>query len=170
RSEALPPQPIGAAPLANCMASALPRMDSCPSNQPAAVASELRDVPLLRGELVVRLDGALAHPLAGGLQFDAGTLGECFHADRGEQVVGGAELRARIGTPALAAQPLAVEQVRAGEFRTQPRTTQPLDRFAIQALGGLALAQQRARASLDPQAPAGVAGVRCFGESLKRIG
>jgi hypothetical protein len=98
-------------------------MDSCPSNQPAAVASELRDVPLLRGELVVRLDGALAHPLASGLQFDAGTLGECFHADRGEQVVGGAELRARIGTPALAAQPLAVEQMRAGEFRTQPRTT-----------------------------------------------
>jgi hypothetical protein len=90
-------------------------MDSCPSNQPAAVASELRDVPLLRGELVVRLDGALAHPLASGLQFDAGTLGECFHA--------GAELRARIGTPALAAQPLAVEQMRAGEFRTQPRTT-----------------------------------------------
>jgi hypothetical protein len=80
-------------------------------------------VPLLRGELVVRLDGALAHPLASGLQLDAGTLGECFHADRGEQVVGGAELRARIGTPALAAQPLAVEQMRAGEFRTQPRTT-----------------------------------------------
>ena len=83
----------------------------------------------------------------------AGALGERLHADRGEQVVGGAQLRARVDAAILAAQPLAVEQVRAGELGTQPRAAEPLDRLAIEPLGGLALAQQRARARRDARAP-----------------
>ena len=45
-----------------------------------------------------------------------GALGERLHADRREQVVGGAELRARVDAAVRAAQPFAVEQVRAGEL------------------------------------------------------
>ena len=73
-------------------------------------------------------------------------------------LVGGAQLLARVDAAALAAQPLAVEQVGAGELGAQPRAAQALDRLAIQALGGLAFAQQRARAGRDPQRPVGVGG------------
>ena len=99
----------------------------------------------------------LAHLLARRQQLAPGALGERLHADRGELVVGGAELRARVDPPVLAAQPLAVEQVRAGELRAQPRAAQPLDRLAVQALGALALAQQRARAGPDAERPVGAA-------------
>src|SRR5438094_7688353 len=50
--------------------------------------------------------------------------------------VGGAQLLTRIDAPALAAQPLAIEQMRAGEFGTEPGTAQPIDRFAIEVVGG----------------------------------
>ena len=63
---------------------------------------------------------ALAHRLAGGDQLPARALGERRHADRGEHVVGGTQLLARMDAPAFAAQPLPVEQVRAGQLRTQP--------------------------------------------------
>jgi len=72
--------------------------------------------------------------------------------------VGGPQLLACIGTSVLKAQPLAVEQVRAGQFGPQRRTSEPVDRLAVEALGGLALAQQRARARLDSQPEPGLAG------------
>ena len=67
---------------------------------------------------------------------------------------------ARVDAAVLAAQPLAVEQVRAGELGTQPGPAEPLDRLAVQALGGLAVAQQRPRARLDPERPVGAARLR----------
>ena len=74
-----------------------------------SVASELGDLPLVRRELIACLDLALAHLLAGGEQLAAGALRERLHADRDEHLVGGSQLLARILTPALAPQPLAVE-------------------------------------------------------------
>ncbi len=53
--------------------------------------------------------------LAGGQQLARGAVGEGLGAHRGEQLVRGAELLPRVDPPALAAQPLAVEQVGAGE-------------------------------------------------------
>src|SRR3954470_9835271 len=108
------------------------------------VAREAGDLLLLRRELVARLDRALARPRARRHELAAGALGERLRADRVEHLVGGAQLRARIRTPALPAQPLAVEEVRAGELGPQPRTTQSIDRFGVGVFGGLAFADQRA--------------------------
>ena len=74
----------------------------------------------------------LAHFLAGRRQLDAGPLGERLHPDRRELVVGRAELCARVDATALAAQPLAVEQVRAGEFGAEPGAPETLDRLAVE--------------------------------------
>ena len=64
-------------------------------------------------------------------------------------VVRGAQLRARVDAAILAAQPLAVEQVGAGELGTQPGAAQPLDRLAVEALGGSpSLSRARERASM----------------------
>ena len=85
--------------------------------------------------------GARADGLAGGQQLAAGPFGERLHADRGEHVVRGAQLRPGFGPSALAAQPLAVEQVRAGEFGPEAGAAQPVDRLAIPAVGVLAVAE-----------------------------
>ena len=73
------------------------------------------DLRLLGGEVVARLGGAPAHRLAGRGQLAAGALGERLRADAAEHLVRAAELLARVDAPVLAAQPLAVEQVRARE-------------------------------------------------------
>jgi hypothetical protein len=91
----------------------------------------------------------LRTPLARGLELAAGALGERLHADRGELVVGGTELGTRVDTAMLAAQPLPVEQMRAGELRPQRRAAQAVERLAMEPVGGAALAQQRAGARLD---------------------
>jgi hypothetical protein len=56
--------------------------------------------------------------------------------------VDSAELVARVDAPLLAAQPLAVEQVRAGELCAQG-SAKVLDRVAEPAHGGVALAHER---------------------------
>ena len=50
----------------------------------------------------------------------------------------------RVAGAVLAAQPFAVQQVRAGQFWPQPGAAQPVGRFPAQALGGLTVARQRA--------------------------
>ena len=80
------------------------------------VAGESRDQLLLRRELVTSRVLSLADRPAGGQQLAAGALGERLHADGVESVVRGAQLFARVDAPALAAQPLAVEQLRPGEL------------------------------------------------------
>ena len=67
----------------------------------------------------------------------------------------GAELGARVHAAILATQPLAVEQVRAGELGPQPGAAQPLDRLAVQAIGDFAVARQRSRTRQDPEPPVG---------------
>ena len=70
--------------------------------------------------------------------------------------MGRAQLLARVDPAILAAQPLAIEQVRAGELRTQPGAAQPLDRLAIQLVGG-----RRPRSAAPGSAPRCRARNRC---------
>ena len=63
------------------------------------------------------------------------------------------QLGARVDAAVLAAQPLAVEEVRARELGPHARAPEALDRLAERALGVIALAQQRPRARLDRRAP-----------------
>ena len=108
--------------------------------------------------------------LAGRQELTAGAFGECLHPERRELLVGGAELGARVDAPALAAQPLAVEKLRAREVRPQPGATQPFDRLSIQRLGGTPAGQLRAAAGLDAERPVGAGGCRRPHEPLERVG
>ena len=130
-----------------------------------SIASEPRDLPLLRRQLIARLGGPRAHPLACGQQLTLGAFGERLHPDGHEQLVCSAELLAGILAPALAAQPLPVEEMRARELGPESRAPDAVDGFAVQALGGLALAEQCARPGVDAEPPIGVAGLRVLGES-----
>src|SRR3954469_19508011 len=123
-----------------------------------ALAGQRRDLSLLRGQVVARLDRPLAHRLASRLKLSACASGESLHPDRRELVVGGMELHTCVDPAVLAAQPLPVEQMSAGELGTKPGPCQSLDRLAMQPLGTLTLAQERPAARLDSQAPVGVAG------------
>src|SRR6187200_3117268 len=107
------------------------------------IAGEARDLPLVGGQIIARLDGPLAHLLAGGLKFLTCALGERLHPDRDEHLVGRTQLLARLAPASLTAQRLAIEKVRAGELGTHPRAAQPLDRLAIPLVGGRPVAQQR---------------------------
>ena len=84
-------------------------------------------------------------------------------------LVGRAQLLTRVDPAILAAQPLAVEQVRARELGAQPGAAQPLDRLAIQALGA------RARRSAAPasaprcQRPLGAGRSRRRRQPLERV-
>ena len=119
------------------------------------VAGELGDLRLLSGELGAGLGRAFADGLTGGPQLAPGALGECLESHLGEQVVSGAELLACVQSTAVAAQPLAVDEVGAGELGADAGTAEPLDRLSVVPLGGLALAQQGTRAGRDPERPVG---------------
>jgi hypothetical protein len=103
------------------------------------------------------LDGPVGHGLTRVAQLTAGPLGERLDPDRLQHVVRRAKLLTRLVAAALAAQPLPVQQVSAGEHRTHAGLAQLGDRLAIQAVGDFALGQQRARPRLDPQPPVGAA-------------
>src|SRR4051812_25369405 len=88
---------------------------------------------LLRGEHVARLDGEPAHRLARRRELATRALGErlCSHAP--EELVGGAQLFARVHAAALAPEPFAVEQARASELGPDPGALEPLDRLLVEA-------------------------------------
>ena len=98
-------------------------------------ARERGDAALLRGQIVARLDRPLADRLARGHQLTAGPFGECLHADRGERVVGAAQLGARIYPPALASQPFAVQEVGAGQIDAHLGAPETVQRLAVAPLG-----------------------------------
>src|SRR5690349_6347497 len=83
-----------------------------------ALPGQARDLPLLGGEHVARLNRPLAHLLPRREQLTPGPLAEALHPDRHELVVGGTELDPRVDPAMLAAQPFPVEQMRPGEVRT----------------------------------------------------
>ena len=77
----------------------------------------------------------------GGPQFARGALCECFSADGGEDVVGGAQMVASVNSSALAAQPFAIEQMCAGEFPADAGMREARERFLVVAVSGGAGAQ-----------------------------
>jgi NADP-dependent 3-hydroxy acid dehydrogenase YdfG len=119
------------------------------------VAGARRDLHHLRGEAPVGFLRALAHGLAGGEQLPARALREPVRPDRPQHSVGAAELPAGVDPAVLAAEPLAVEQVRAGQIDAGARPPQVPDGPLVQVLGGLAVAQQRQRARPDAERPVG---------------
>src|SRR3984957_19384872 len=121
-------------------------------------AGEPGDLRLLSGELVTGGGGAFAHRFAGGHQLATSALGKSFGADVLQHFVGGAKLRAGVDASALAAQPLPVEQMGPCQLDPHPRPGEPLDRLAVQTIGELTRAHQRARTGLDPQCPIRPAG------------
>src|SRR3954452_25028231 len=111
----------------------------------AAFRGEACDLRLLRGEPVARVGGSLAHRLAGRHPLTSRAFRESVPTgDLGPHPVRDPEMLTSFGAPALASQPLAVDQVGAGERRTYPRAAQTRDRLAIQLLSNVALAEQRA--------------------------
>src|SRR5215469_18119940 len=96
---------------------------------------ESRDVLLLRCEVIASVVSALADGLTGREQFVSRALGEAVRTDRGERVMRGAQLLARIDSAAFAPQPFPVEQLPAGEFHAQAGTSEQRDRVAVIAFG-----------------------------------
>ena len=135
----------------------------CPSRASRAMCSSC-GVSSVRG-----VDLAPADLLARGQQLAAGALGEGLRAHRGEQVVGGAQLAARVDPSALAMQPLAVQQVGPGELGPQRGAAEPLDRLGVALLRSVPFAQQRSRARLQALRPVGTLDGRHRRQPLQRI-
>ena len=79
------------------------------------------------------------------------------------------QLLPRVDPATLPAQPLAVEQVRPGELGPQPGPREPLDRFSIETLGGVAFAEEGTASSCDSQAPVRTAVVSYLMQPLKTV-
>ncbi len=94
--------------------------------------------------------------------------GERFGAHAREHLERGAQLVASVPPTALAPKPLAVDEMGARKVYAHAGASEPVDRLAIQALGGLAVAEQRARTCLDAQRPVGAGGARRLRDPLKR--
>src|SRR4051812_1447813 len=86
-----------------------------------AVLGQPRDLRLLGGEYIARFSGPFAGLLARGLQLATGALGERLHVHCSEHFVSCAELLASRSTTSDSAKPLAVQQVRARQFRALRR-------------------------------------------------
>src|SRR5206468_12888085 len=114
---------------------------------------------LLGRQLVARLVRPPARLRAGGLKLVPRALREGIGAHRRERLVRLPQLLARVEPPALAPQPLAVQQPRAGELWAQRGAPEAIDGLAVPPLGGLALGQQGAaprRPAVRPIAGAGL--------------
>jgi hypothetical protein len=149
----------------------------CADEEPGAdlgvrepVARQPGDLCFLGGQLVASLDGALAGGHASGPQLAARPLRERLRADPLEHAVSRAQLLARVAAAALPAQPFPVQQMGAGELDTHPGPAQVGERLAVEALGFLALAQQRLRPGPQPERPVGAAGIGHHGEPLAGAG
>src|SRR3954469_25682079 len=134
-----------------------------------AVAGESRDLSLLPGELVTGLDAALADAFARGQQLALGAPHERLGTHAREHLERGAQLLAGVAPAALAAQPLAVEQVGAREIDAYACPSGPFDRLPVETVSGIAATEQRARTGLDAQRAIGAAGAGRLREPLERV-
>ena len=107
--------------------------------------------------------------LAGGQQLATGAFGERLGPDATEHLVRSAQLLARVHAPVLAAQPLAVQEVGAGAVDDDAAPAEPLDRLAVEGVGVLVLAQQRARPGLDAERPVRARDARSLLEPAQRV-
>ena len=95
--------------------------------------------------------------LSGRHQLTPGALGERFGAHPVEHVVGETKLLTGVEPAVLAPQPLAVQQVGAGEIHDDPGPPQPLDRLDVERVGGspeASSARERARIPSAQSVPA----------------
>src|SRR4051794_16856141 len=104
---------------------------------------------LLECQLVAGLGPTLARGFACGRQLPLCARREGLDAHVGKHVLSGSQLLARIEPATLAAQPLPVQQAGARKLHAHARPRQPLNRLEVEALGLIAVAQQRKRAGLD---------------------
>jgi hypothetical protein len=81
-----------------------------------------------------------------------------------------AQLLARVDARLLTPQPLAAEQVRTGDVNDDPAAPEMVDRLAVQRVGLVAVAQQRARAGLHAERPARTGDARALSELRQRPG
>src|SRR5690242_12171784 len=81
----------------------------------AAVSGQPGDVFFLWSELDSSVDLPFTHLLAGGEQLSPGSFGECVGPHHCKQLVGGVQLVTCVDSAVLASEPLAVEEVGAGE-------------------------------------------------------
>src|SRR5277367_7164339 len=79
------------------------------------ITRKLGDLPLLRSQIIARLNGPLTCSLTRSQQLFASPLSEPFHPHRREHVVREAKLSTSLGTTPPPTQPLAVQQMRPGE-------------------------------------------------------
>src|SRR5215831_2804759 len=107
---------------------------------------------------------------AGRAQLDPRAIGEGRSADQIEEFVRAAKLIAGVMPAPLAAQPFAVKQLGACKIQAQARAAEAVDCLAVEALGGLAVADECPRAGLDAQRPVGPAGAGGFREPLQGAG
>jgi hypothetical protein len=75
---------------------------------------------------------------------------ERIHPEVSKELVGDPQFSASVYASALAPQPLAVKEVGSSELHADARTTEPCDCFFVELLCVIAIAEQRARAGLDP--------------------
>jgi len=80
-----------------------------------------------------------------------------------------AELVAGVGAPALAAQPLAVDEVGARELDAVAGGAEAVERFAVETLGVFAVAQQRARTGFEGERPVGAGGLAHLRQRSERV-
>src|SRR6478736_5578844 len=133
-----------------------------------SVARQPRDLVFLGCEVVAGLDDALAHPLTSCAQLPAGALGERLDAHVAQHLVCEAQMPACVHAATLAAQPLAVEEMRAGQVDAAAAGAEAGDRLPVELLCFAAMAQERARARLHPERPVGVADVSALRERVQR--
>src|SRR6476659_354507 len=101
------------------------------------------------------------------LQFDPCALCERVHPEVSKELVGGPQFSASVYAPALAPQPLAVEEVGSSELHADAGTTESRDCFFVELLCVIAAGEQRARAGLDPSSPVRVGRASCLFDVFK---
>src|SRR5258708_7682777 len=107
------------------------------------LAGQAGDVRFPGGKHVPALRGLLGGALASRAQLGSCPFGERHGAGRDEDRVRGAELTAGIALALLTAQPLAVQQVSAGQLKAQAIASEAVDRLPVEIFSRLVAGQQR---------------------------
>src|SRR3954453_11648723 len=134
-----------------------------------AISRESRDVDFLGRQFVKRVGSPLAHRFTSRCELMARPLGEGVDPHVDEHLMRGSKMCARVNPAILPPQPFAVQQVCARKFRTDLRSRQPIDPFAVALLGGGAPTYERLRPGLDPERPVASARNDRFSQSRQRI-
>ena len=136
---------------------------SCAALSPATVpARVLEDARLLVVDTLGTLVGGWDSPPARIAQ----ELASHETSAPGARVVG-LDRPSSVEAAAFASQPLAVEEMRPRELESHAGAGQVGDRLAVQTIGALALAHERAHARLDPEHPRGADHARARREPVQ---